>query len=449
MKGFQSYPSLGRADRPRKTHKTEEIIALYKKLDIGLRLKLNFRIDKENRKRREKSLEFQLGQAEEDASDIASFVSIATKSLENIRKDPTIFERLKDWLTTETLSFFRLRNEEEEGERHGGRTRDRDEVGERPKKKRKTEKVVLIPRSAGPREIVFDALLYDTIDAFPVFPLFLFTNKNLELINTHMPELKRAKISHIEGKPHVLDLKEIAKWIKEAGGPYCDNQLDFIQWSQAAKNFYNFECSRDEELGKDAPRPLFYVDHFAFFLNQQDSEDYFSYWLNVEIRLRKDHQSKLYAFDIDTYGKEWTLVRAERAADVKYFPLPSLTFSGPSKTQPPKAPALLSVVQTASSLTTQKPFSQGSKEKTAAPCCLGCATRGHKLDAHDDTKHGPFRWAQNIRGVISTPGGKSICWYWNLQGRCRGCDKEHCCTFCGSSSHYAFKWECLTQPSLV
>ncbi|KAJ3858711.1 hypothetical protein EV359DRAFT_87321 [Lentinula novae-zelandiae] len=133
-----------------------------------------------------------------------------------------------------------------------------------------------------------------------------------------MPKLKRAKISHLEGKPHVLDLKEIAKWVKEAGGIFRDVDLDFIQWSQAAKNFYQFECLRDEELGKEAPRALFYVEHFAFFLNPQDSEDFFAYWLKVEIKLRKEHQSKLYAFDSDTYEREWTLVRAEYISDAKY-----------------------------------------------------------------------------------------------------------------------------------
>ncbi|KAJ3859594.1 hypothetical protein EV359DRAFT_68027 [Lentinula novae-zelandiae] len=275
-------------------------------MNIGLKLKLNFKIDKENRKRREKSLEYQLGNAAEDASDIASFVTIDTKSLENVRKDQTIFERLKDFLTTDTLNFFRQRNEEE-GEGRS-RTRGREEEAEEgARKKRKTGKVTLVPRSAGPRVTTFDTLLFDTIDVFPIFPLFLFTNKNLDLINTHMPELKRAKISHIEGKPHVLDLKEIAKWVKEAGGICRDEDLDFIQWSQAAKNFYQFECLRDEDLGKEAPRALFYVEHFAFFLNQQDSEDFFAYWLKVEVKLRKEHQSKLYAFDGDTYEREWTL----------------------------------------------------------------------------------------------------------------------------------------------
>ncbi|KAJ3858392.1 hypothetical protein EV359DRAFT_69044 [Lentinula novae-zelandiae] len=115
-----------------------------------------------------------------------------------------------------------------------------------------------------------------------------------------MPKLKRVKISHLEGKPHVLDLKEMAKWVKEAGGIFRDEDLDFIQWSQAAKNFYQFECLRDEDLGKEAPRALFYDEHFAFFLNQQDSEDFFAYWLKVEVKLRKEHQSKLYAFNGDT-----------------------------------------------------------------------------------------------------------------------------------------------------
>ncbi|KAH7880307.1 uncharacterized protein C8R40DRAFT_1065386 [Lentinula edodes] len=129
-----------------------------------------------------------------------------------------------------------------------------------------------------------------------------------------MPELKRVKISHIEGKPHVLDLKEIAKWVKEAGGIFRDEDLDFIQWSQAAKNFYQFKCLRDKDLGKEAPRPLFYVEHFAFFLNQQDSEDFFTYWLKVEVKLRKEHQSKLYAFDSNTYEREWTLVHVRTSA---------------------------------------------------------------------------------------------------------------------------------------
>ncbi|KAJ3849941.1 hypothetical protein EV368DRAFT_46299 [Lentinula lateritia] len=192
MKGFQSYPSLARENRVRKTHKTNEISSLFKKMDIGLKLKLNFKIDKENRKRQEKSLEFQLGNSADDASDIASFVTIDTISLDNVRKDPTTFERLKDFLTTDTLDFFRQRNEEE-GDRRS-RTRGREEEAEEgTRKKRKPGKVTLVPRSAGPRVTSFDTLLFDTIDAFPIFPLFLFTNKNLDLINTHMPELKGAK----------------------------------------------------------------------------------------------------------------------------------------------------------------------------------------------------------------------------------------------------------------
>ncbi|KAJ3924573.1 MAG: hypothetical protein NXY57DRAFT_1044823, partial [Lentinula lateritia] len=291
MKGFQSYPSLARKNRVRKTHKTDKISSLFKKMDIGLKLKLNFKIDKENRKRWEKSLEFQLGNSVDDASDIASFVTIDTISLDNIRKDPTTFERLKDFLTTDTLETRGREEQAEEGAR----------------KKQKPGKVTLVPRSAGPHVTTFDTLLFDTIDVFPIFPLFLFTNKNLDLINTHMPKLKCTKILHIEGKPHVLDLKEIAKWVKETGGIFRDEDLDFIQWSQAAKNFYQFECLRDEDLGKEAPRALFYVEHFAFFLNQQDSEDFFVYWLKVEVKLRKEHQSKLYAFDGDTYEWEWTL----------------------------------------------------------------------------------------------------------------------------------------------
>ncbi|KAJ3925876.1 MAG: hypothetical protein NXY57DRAFT_1117281 [Lentinula lateritia] len=446
MKGFQSYPSLARENRVRKTHKTDEISSLFKKMDIGLKLKLNFKIDKENRKRREKSLEFQLGNSVDDALDIASFVTIDTISLDNVRKDPTTFERLKDFLTTDTLEFFRQRNEQE-GDRQS-RMRGREEQTEEgARKKRKPGKVTLVPRSAGPRVTTFDTLLFDTIDAFPIFPLFLFTNKNLDLINMHMPELKRAKISHIEGKPHVLDLKEIAKWVKETGGIFRDEDFDFIQWSQAAKNFYQFECLRDKDLGKEAPRALFYVEHFAFFLNQQDSEDFFAYWLKVEVKLRKVHQSKLYAFDDDTYEREWTLVRVERISDSKYASssllspptqTPSSSSSKSSLHKPGTPPA-----------TSQKPFQPGNKDRTAAPCCLGYAARGHKLDGHDDTKNGPFRWARNIKGLISMPGGKNICWYWNLQGQCRGCEKEHCCTFCGSTSHYAFKWECTAQPPIV
>ncbi|KAJ3858786.1 hypothetical protein EV359DRAFT_68725 [Lentinula novae-zelandiae] len=318
MKGFQTYLSLSRENRAHKTHRTDKISALFKKMDIGLKLKLNFKIDKENRKWREKSLEFQLGNCADDASDIASFVTIDMISLKNISRDQMIFKRLKEFLTTETLDFFRQRNEEEEGDRQS-RTRGREEETEEgARKKRKSGKVILVPRTAGPRATTFNTLLFDTIDVFPTFPLFLFTNKNLDLITTHMPELKRAKISHLEGKPHVLDLKEIAKWVKEAGGIFGDMDLDFIQWSQAVKNFYQFECLRDKELGKEAPRALFYVEHFAFFLNQQDSEDFFAYWLKVEIKLRKEHQSKLYAFDSDTYEREWTLVRAEYISDAKF-----------------------------------------------------------------------------------------------------------------------------------
>ncbi|KAJ3858625.1 hypothetical protein EV359DRAFT_87441 [Lentinula novae-zelandiae] len=331
-------------------------------MDISLKLKLNFKIDKENRKQQEKSLELQLGNPADDALDIASFITIDTISLDNVRKDPTTFERLKDFLTTDTLDFFRQRNEEE-GDRQS-RTRGReDEAKEGMRKKQKPGKVTLVPRSAGPRVTSFDTLLFDTINVSPIFPLFLFTNKNLDLINTHMPKLKRAKILHIKGKPHILDLKEIAKWVKETGGISCDKDLDFIQWSQAAKNFYQFECLRDGDLGKEAPRALFYVEHFAFFLNQQDSEDFFTYWLKVEVKLRKEHQSKLYAFDSDMYEREWTLVCAEHISDAKYTT---------SSSAPPPTQSLPS--KTTSSSMSQKPFPTGSKKRTAIRTSAGTGT---------------------------------------------------------------------------
>ncbi|KAJ3850264.1 hypothetical protein EV368DRAFT_45649 [Lentinula lateritia] len=115
MKEFQSYPSLAHKNRVRKTHKTNKISSLFKKMDIGLKLKLNFEINKENQEQWEKSLEFQLGNSVDDALDIASFVTIDTISLNNVRKDPTTFERLKDFVTTDMLNFFRQRNEEEGG----------------------------------------------------------------------------------------------------------------------------------------------------------------------------------------------------------------------------------------------------------------------------------------------------------------------------------------------
>ncbi|KAH7873415.1 uncharacterized protein C8R40DRAFT_1172612 [Lentinula edodes] len=215
-------------------------------------------------------------------------------------------------------------------------------------------KVTLVPRSAGPHVTTFDTLLFNTINVFPMFPLFLFTNKNLDLINTHMPELKRVKISHIRGKLHILDLKEIAKWVKEAGGIFCDEDLNFIQWSQAVKNFYQFKCLRDEDLGKEAPQALSYVEHFAFFLNQQDSEDFFAYWLKVEVKLRKEHQSKLYAFDGNMYEQEWTLVYVERISDSKYAS--SSLISPPTQTPSSSTSKAPSCKPEAPPATSKQPF---------------------------------------------------------------------------------------------
>ncbi|KAJ3858393.1 hypothetical protein EV359DRAFT_87809 [Lentinula novae-zelandiae] len=108
-------------------------------MDIGLKLKLNFKINKENRKRREKSLEYQLGNATEDASDIASFVTIDTKSLVTIDTKSLVTidtKSLENTLWTSLGRGTKRKKKIDEAEREAERKMQKKEQGRNIKQER-------------------------------------------------------------------------------------------------------------------------------------------------------------------------------------------------------------------------------------------------------------------------------------------------------------------------
>ncbi|GAW01304.1 reverse transcriptase ribonuclease h [Lentinula edodes] len=123
-----------------------------------------------------------------------------------------------------------------------------------------------------PPNVFFDQAFLDLGLYGYHIPLALFTNKNVEFLNNNSISFHRTKISHIEGKPQILDLADVIKKVKGSreGGPTQDLAIEHFEWLEATANFFVYQSLLYAE-GDEANEPQFYRKHFGFFENQTDS----------------------------------------------------------------------------------------------------------------------------------------------------------------------------------
>ncbi|KAK7468355.1 hypothetical protein VKT23_002870 [Stygiomarasmius scandens] len=115
MSGFQTLWERGSSLRtgnvdPAKIHETPAII---ESVSLESRLRTNKGIIAKNDERREKKALKEMGISSEDASLIASWVTVTNDEYEDIRRTPELFEHLKDLLPAEALIWMRRKNAEE------------------------------------------------------------------------------------------------------------------------------------------------------------------------------------------------------------------------------------------------------------------------------------------------------------------------------------------------
>ncbi|KAJ3925441.1 MAG: hypothetical protein NXY57DRAFT_1044099 [Lentinula lateritia] len=187
-------------------------------------------------------------------------------------KDQDYFDKVKAWLSAHTISWS---------------NNDLNEID---------------PTS--PPNVFFDQAFLDLGLYGYHIPLTLFT-KNIEFLNNNSISFHRTKISHIEGKPQILDLADVIKKVKGSreGGPTQDLAMEHFEWLKATANFFVYRSLLYAE-GDKANEPQFYRKRFGFFENQTDSVKLFDLWKDIELELHQKHRNKKTHFDLFDYRTE-------------------------------------------------------------------------------------------------------------------------------------------------
>ncbi|KAJ3799116.1 hypothetical protein GGU11DRAFT_743714 [Lentinula aff. detonsa] len=236
-------------ERIRKTHKDPETIYCLTKLPIDSKLKMNYEKQTRNATRRERAI----GGVEDNVSDVSSYISIPEEEYDKITKDQPSFDRVKCWLSAHTLSWLADKQKQL-------RTRSRDSDNTLPNlattQPLKCFRVNDQLNEVDPTThlfISFDQAFLDLgLHGYNV-PLALFTNKNIDLLNNNSISFHRTKISHIEGKPQILDLVDVMKKMRDNrdAGTTRELELEYFEWIEATENLYNYQVSLYAE-GTDA-----------------------------------------------------------------------------------------------------------------------------------------------------------------------------------------------------
>ncbi|KAJ7759901.1 hypothetical protein B0H16DRAFT_1720115 [Mycena metata] len=182
------------------------------------------------------------------------------------------------------------------------RTRDDGDEGKKAGKRPKRPEVIIRAGMAPP--IVFHPLIHELYDRDIYIPLSLFTDKNLEYVNTNASTIAMRKLnpaSSSDKRVNVLDTGAFeAAVLREA-------DLDRAQFGEAAENFATFILEKEEEGSPLATR---WGQHFQYFTKVQGAEGVFPAILDTEIALRKKYCTQPFSYDHSLYDREFT--RRER-----------------------------------------------------------------------------------------------------------------------------------------
>ncbi|KAJ3998169.1 hypothetical protein F5050DRAFT_1873075 [Lentinula boryana] len=274
------------ANRNRRTHANDQIIAKLKKLPLQSRLEMNKKIMDRNRARRERACS-----NEEGVSDVESLITIEDEEMDDIRLDSDVFATVKPLLDAVTIRELNRANKEDAmKEKETRSTAGNSEWTLEP------DAILTKIDATQPNPISFPREMFFTAKHKHTFPLAFFTPKNLSFINSNLHKIDRTRVTH-EDKKYILSISDMEKRIKEAKtGPSRDEEMTVLDWWKAYDNYYAFKSSRAMSLEK-TPRALFFKSHFNFFVNQEDSEELYDIWRPYEVKLRQRHYELDMEFD--------------------------------------------------------------------------------------------------------------------------------------------------------
>jgi len=230
--------SLGWKERIRRTHKNIMQCKLIKKMGVIATIKENFKIRERNKKCQEADIAFLSDpRNNRPASTQESEHLISSTDWEGLKTSKTLFEKVKDWLSTEKLvEIERIHSE------HG---RDSGSSGTKERSKQLSitvkapvfeEKERIISMREPP---VFPNVLLQYADyhSKQAVPLPIFLTDNLHLLNREAsPPLK--KVPTTDGsKDWVLNLESFCSKNKIPFKGKDLLSLDYCQWLEAIDNW--------------------------------------------------------------------------------------------------------------------------------------------------------------------------------------------------------------------
>ncbi|KAJ3731297.1 hypothetical protein DFJ43DRAFT_1040302 [Lentinula guzmanii] len=327
-----------------------------------------------------------MGNASRPGLPTASFVTVDSKEIDLIRKEPAFLKRVFDYLGPWALNFIQDGNSSD---------------------KRKAEE------NAETRDIAA---------------------KKARLV----PDKLRVSFLDNDGKKSTVYALDIPKLIDEWKLPKNGDKKEgllFSEFREAAGFLLKFEAERTIG-GENSNSYRWFDNHFSFWLVHRGSEQLFEFWKDLEFDQRMERKVYPKPFVASSYKNTWSKAESNKARSLKVKEIlaaataaaMSAVSSSPSSSSHPFAQKPVKKPTKFGGIST--PFQPGSKGKTLAPCCLGCGKRGHCIDEHIDSIHGKFSWITFVNNVACSPdrGNKPLCFTWNIRRECKGCDSLHTTT---------------------
>ena len=269
-----------------KTH-LPNLLDKIKSLPLKLKLSMNKNIEQANFARAERAYMHALDSVAnpDPGSEAASMITISSEEMSSLSV-PSIMSTLMSVMPLYLLQILNLQDKDKrKREVSSGLTDSTSTMDARIAKRRCMDGSKLVPRSASAAvEIAFPQILFDTELEVSV-PLSFFTHSNLRYIIDHASTLPTRRVNgKSEGKgPFIIDVEKLADKIGR------ELSIDFGQYTQASQQMYRFQSLRDSVI--DGKWTQCWYQHFQFFECQHDAEQFYPFWKEYELQLRRDRRS--------------------------------------------------------------------------------------------------------------------------------------------------------------
>ncbi|KIL70460.1 hypothetical protein M378DRAFT_624617 [Amanita muscaria Koide BX008] len=284
------------AEKQRKTHRNDRIIALLRALSRADKIKRNDLIAQRNAER-----DLTRAYSEENTSHeaVSSNESLITVPDEEPDTSPQA-EQARTFLSSlspkSAKTWFKNIFGKRGRENLDGDSSEDECIIQRSKKhaaKRRAEisvtpGAVLPPGFNRHHHILFASNVY--------LPLTLFTNRNLRTLNREGAILATTKISTpgARVKDNSVKILDLIKFEALHGS---EETLTQAQWAETFRNYIRFFDSLDQESLSQR-----WEEHFGFFEDREDLVENFHAILLLDIKMRKDYVAQPFSFSMQYYA---------------------------------------------------------------------------------------------------------------------------------------------------